>query len=327
MKVFVTGADGLLGTNIVLELLKQGHEVRVFLLPNSPSKTLDTLAIEKTYGDILQPELIDKAIVGCDAVIHAAASTAMWPTRSAIVRRINVEGTENMIAAALKHSIQRFIYIGSGSSFDFGTKEKPGDENSPFTGAAYKLDYIDSKYEAQQLVLQAVQQKQLPALVVAPTFMFGPHDSKPSGGQLIIKVYKQKVPGYATGGKNYVHARDVAVAVVNALTLGRIGECYIAGNENLNWEELFIKIAKVVGVKPPKYKMPDAVTKSFGYLNTIYGKLFRANPPLNHALAIISCDEQYFSAKKAVQELNMPQTPIEIAIRESFDWLKENGYC
>jgi len=327
MKVFVTGADGLLGTNIVLELLQQNYEVRVFLLPDSPSKTLDGLPIERTYGNILEPDTIRKAMQGCDAVIHAAASTAMWPTRSDIVRRINIDGTDNMITVASEQNIQRFVYVGSGSSFDFGTKEKPGDENSPFTGGMYKLDYIDSKYVAQEHVLQAVREHNFPALIVAPTFMLGPHDSKPGGGQLIINIYQGKVPAFSTGGKNYVHARDVAVAIVNGLQMGRIGECYLAGHENLTWEELFTKIAKVVGVKPPAIKMPAPVTKAVGYLSTAYGKLFRANPPLNHALAIISCDGQYFSAAKAVRELNMPQTPIETAIQESFEWLKANDYC
>jgi len=327
MKVFVTGADGLLGTNIVLELLHQNYEVRVLLLPDSPSRTLDGLPIERTYGNILHRESISRAIKGCDAVIHAAASTAMWPPRNAIVRRININGTDNVTAAALEHKVQRFVYVGSGSSFDFGTKEKPGNENSPYTGNMYKLDYIDSKYIAQEHVLRAVQEHHLPALVVAPTFMFGPHDSKPGSGQIIINVYQGKVPAFSTGGKNYVHARDVAVAIVNGLKMGRIGECYLAGHENLSWEEVFTKIAKIVGVRPPALKLPAVVTKSVGYLSTAYGKLFNANPPLNHALAIISCDGQYFSAAKAVRELRMPQTPIETAIRESFEWLKANGYC
>jgi len=327
MKVFVTGADGLLGTHIVLELLQQHYEVRVFLLPNSPSKTLDGLPIERTYGNILEPATIQKAMQGCDAVIHAAASTAMWPTRNATVRRINIDGTDNMIAAALQQNVRRFVYVGSGSSFDFGTKEKPGDENSPFTGGMYKLDYIDSKYIAQEHVLQAVRERGLPALVVAPTFMFGPHDSKPGGGQIIINVYQGKVPAFSTGGKNYVHARDVATAIVNSLKQGGVGECYLAGHENLTWQEVFTKIAIIVGVHPPSIRLPPVLTKSVGYLSTAYGKLFRANPPINHALAIISCDGQYFSAQKAVRELNMPQTPVDTAIQESFEWLKANGYC
>lgn len=327
MRVLVTGADGMLGSNVVRELLSRNYQVRAFLLPDSQYKSLDGLDIEKAYGNILKPEEVLAATKGCDAIIHAAANTNIWPDRSEMVRRVNVEGTQNVIDAALHHKVKRFIFIGTANSFGFGSKADPGDETRPYQSAQYGLDYMDSKKEAQDLVLKAVEEKGLPALTINPTFMLGPHDSKPGAGAMIIAIYQEKVPGFAVGGRNYIYVKDVAVAIINALTKGRTGESYIAGNVNMNYREAFTKIAQLVGVQPPKITIPPALSKMYGFLGTQYGKLFNATPTVSYAMTKISCDEHYFTAQKAVKELDMPQTNIDTAITESFSWLKEHGYC
>ncbi len=327
MKVLITGADGMLGSNLTRELLSRGHQVKAFLLPNSPSKSLDGLAIEKVTGNILKLEELEKAMQGCDAMVHAAANTNIWPSRSEIVRKVNIDGTKNVIAAALNAKLKRLVYIGTANSFGFGSKESPGDETRSYQSSKYGLDYMDSKYDAQQLVLKAVKEKQLPALIVNPTFMFGPYDSKPGAGAMIIAIYQQKVPGFAQGGRNYIYVKDVAIAIANGLVQGKVGECYIAGNENLNYQEAFSKIAKVTGVKAPSIKIAPVFSKAYGMLGSMYGSVFKTTPKVSYAMAQISSDGHYFSAKKAVSELGMPQTDIEIAIKECFDWLKANGYC
>lgn len=326
-KILVTGADGMLGSNLVRELLQRGHQVRAFLLPDRPVNTLDGLDIEKVYGNLLYAEDVKKAAASCDVIIHTAANTSIWPNRSEAVRRVNVNGTQHLIDAALAHHIERFIFVGTANSFGFGSKENPGDETRPYMGDKYQLDYMDSKYHAQQLVLAAVKEKQLPALTVNPTFMFGPYDSKPGAGAMILAVYQEKVPGFAVGGRNYIYVKDVAIAIANALDMGRIGESYIAGHRNMNYREAFTTIAKVVGAKPPSVTIPAPLTKIYGWLGTQVAHLTGNPPVVSYSMAQISCDGHYFTAAKAVQELNMPQTDIEVAIRECFEWLKENGYC
>ncbi len=326
MKVLVTGADGMLGSNIVRLLLNKNHEVRVLLLPNSSSKSLDGLDIEKIEGNILSQEDVDKASDGCQAVIHTAANTNIWPDRSEMVRKVNYDGTVNMVNAAKSKNIERFIFIGTANSFGFGSKENPGDETQPFRCAKYGLDYMDSKLQAQNFVLDEVKKNGFPALTVNPTFMWGPYDSKPGAGEMILAVYNQKVPGYAVGGRNYVHANDVAIAVVNGLTQGRIGESYIAGHHNMNYKEAFSLIAEVVGVKAPSLPVPPFAGLLYGRLGSLYGSIFNKKPNVTYPMAKISCDGHYFTSAKAIKELNMPQTKIETAIEDCFGWLKENGY-
>jgi len=326
MKIFVTGADGLLGSNLVRKLLAAKHEVSVFLQPNKNTCTLDGLSIEKCYGDILNLEDIKKSIKTCDIVIHMAANTNIWPSRSEIVRKVNIDGTLNVVKASLMQNIKRLIYVGTANSFGFGPKENPGNETYPYKSAIYGLDYMDSKYEAQQIVLEAVKNQQLPAIIVNPTFMLGAFDSKPGSGAMILAICKKKVPGYSPGGKNYVYVNDVATAIVNAINKGRIGECYILGNKNLNYKEAFTLIANTVGVKPPQIKLPAYLAKTYGALSTGIAKIFKTTPTVSYNMVKIACDGHYFSVEKAIKELDLPQTPIEFAVKEAYNWFIENKY-
>ena len=326
MKILVTGADGLLGSNLVRELLKRDHTIRAFVQPGRQQKTLDGLTLEKFPGNLLNAEEVTQAATGCDAIIHCAASTSVWPVRSEIVNKVNIEGTKNIIAAVKKNNIQRMIYVGTANSFGFGSKENPGVEGNPYKSETYGLDYMDSKYKGQQLILKEVKENALPAVIVNPTFMLGPYDSNPSSGAMIVALYKGKVPGYTSGGRNYVCVKDAAVAIANALTKGRVGECYILGNQNLSYKEAFGKIASTIGVKPPSIPIPPAFAKLYGGIGSFIGRISGKAPAISYPLSRIACDEHYFSPAKAVRELELPQTPVETGIKECFEWLKENGY-
>lgn len=326
MKILLTGADGFLGTNITRELLGRGYQVRAFIQPGRPAELLDDLDIEKVEGDILHPEEIAKAIEGCDALIHAAANTSVWPARSAIIRKVNIEGTRNVVEAAVKTGVKRMVYIGTANTFGFGDEKDPGHEEKPYSAAKYKVDYLDSKYEAHQVVVDAIKNKGLPCVIVNPTFMFGPYDSKPSSGAMIVGVYQNKVPGYTPGGRNFIKVRDAAAGVANALTKGEVGECYILGNINLTYKEIFTKIATVTGAKPPRLPLPAWIVAVFGLFNSALASITGKPPTVSYQMARISNDKHFFTAKKAVKHLDLPQNPIEEGIKECFEWLKEHGY-
>jgi len=323
MRILITGADGMLGSNLVRLLLKKEHEVSVLLHPASNSKTLDGLTIRRYSGDILTPETLIAPFAENEAVIHAAASTSIWPSRSETVRRINIDGTRNMIEAALNHNIQRMIYIGSGSSVN--AKGAPSDKYA-FPAAKFGLDYIDSKFEALNLVLDAVKTKGLPALAILPTFMIGPYDSLPGSGKMILAMAQGKLKFYTTGGRNFIHVGDVAEAIVNSLEMGRIGQYYIAGNENLTYQEFFGKVAKIVSKPEPRIGIPDWLVKTIGLGGSFSGKVFGKQPLISYPMAQISCEKQFVSSDEAVMELNIPQTNIEVAIKECYSWFIENGY-
>ena len=325
MKIFITGGDGFLGSNLVRVLLDYGHELSVLVLPGRQTKTLDELSLKRVEGDLLNYDSLKKAAKDSEAIFHIAANTSLWPSRSDIVNKINIEGTQNIIRLAKDLNVYKLVHVGTANTFSFGTFENPGKENTEYNGWQYGLDYMDSKWKAHQLVMNAVKEG-VPAVVVNPTFMFGAYDSLPSSGAMIIAVNAQKLPGYAPGGRNYICVKDAAIGIANALVKGRVGESYIIGNENLSYEQAFGKIATVIGVKAPKLRIPKWVLLLYGRINSIMAVITTKKPKVSFPMAKIACDEHYFTAAKSVRELDLPQTPIEVGIRESFDWLKSNDY-
>ena len=327
MKVFLTGTSGLLGSNVLIALQKQNYEVRaLFRNEHDARKHRKIKDIEVVMGDITDADTMQRGVAGCDVIIHAAADTGLWPSRCRAYEQTNVQGTVNLIEAGKKANIQRMISVSTANALGFGTKQQPGDESTLPRFAEYGLGYMETKYLAQELLLHQVRDNGFPGIVVNPTFMIGPHDHKPSSGRMVLAVYERKVPGYPVGGKNYVYVGDAATAIVNAIAHGRVGECYILGNENLSYQEAFTKMARVVGGAPPKFGIPPSLTKAFGLLGSVYGTLSGKAPNVSYKMARVSCDGHYFTAAKAVRELHMPQTPIDVAIAECFNWFKENGY-
>jgi len=325
-RVLVTGADGFLGCNLVRELRDRGHRVLALIQPGRSTAYLSGLDLELFHGDVCSQGAVDEAAAHCHFIIHTAANTSTSPARSRYVWEVNIKGTLNVIAAAKKNGVRRLVHVGTTNSFGFGTRENPGDETRPYTASKYGLDYFNSKFEAQNIVLREVRENGLPAVVVNPTFMIGPYDSKPGFGAVILALYQGRVPGYPIGGRNYIHVRDVAVGTANALTQGRLGESYILGNKNLSYYEIFTMMAGVLGVEPPKRTFKPLSIKLYGIFGGLHGLVTHKAPFFNLAQARIACDGHYYTPEKARKELGLPQTPIKTAIRDAFVWLMEQGY-
>jgi len=328
MRILLTGANGLLGNNLTRELLARNYEVTVLLLEESLSTPgLDGLPVQRCFGNILDKEAVDKAVSGHDMVIHAAASTQVYPPRDEVIREVNITGTGNVIEACLKHKVIRLVHVGSAISFAPGTPLNPGDENGGYTGSKYGLDYFDSKYEAQKLLLKAVATRGLDAVVVNPTFMIGPYDTRPSSGAFILALYNRRIPVYTQGSKTYIAVKDAAVAIANSLTMGQAGECYILGNFSLTYKQACEQIAEVTGVDGPRFTLPSTMVKIYGIFNSFYGRISGKLPAVTKEIAWISCEDHCYSGEKAREKLHMPRTSISIAISECFEWFRQNGFA
>jgi dihydroflavonol-4-reductase len=324
--VLVTGANGFLGRHLVAELRQRGYPVRALLRAGTAAPFPADWHIDYRTADLTQPATLAGAAHGCGAIIHAAALARVNPARDPAVWAANLGGTEAVLGLARRAGVRRLVYVGTANVFGFGPKANPGDETRPYAGRRYGLDYMDSKRAATDLVLRAVAQEWLPAVLVHPTFMLGPQDVKPTSNALLLELLRGKLPGYPPGGKNCVHVRDVATATVNALTQGREGESYILGNENLSYREAFGLMAGVLGVPPPRWPIPAGLAVLYGDICDVKAWLTSRPAALNSAMAAVANDGHYFNVQKARQELALPQTPIAQAVAEAFDWFKANDY-
>lgn len=325
--IFLTGASGLLGNNLSRELLSRGYRVVAFIPFGEATPTLDHLSgLEIRRGNLLKPEEVKEAMEGCDAVIHAGANTTVSPARHPMIRKVNVEGTRHIITAVLALGIPKMVNVASSNIFGYGSITNPGDESHPFNCGRFGLDYQTTKLEAYHEVQCAVHEHGLHAVTVCPTFMLGAYDTKPSSGAMLIALSKGKIPASPKGGRNYVHVRDVATATVNAMEFGRSGEAYILGNSNMDYRTAYALMAKVMRINPPRFQLPDLAIKTFGALSSTAGYLLRKNPTITYKMTRIACEGFYYSAEKAIRELQLPQTPIETAIMDAKQWFTENGY-
>lgn len=326
MRVLVTGADGFLGSNLVRELRRRDYVVRAMLEHGRDSSTINDLPLERVYADLLDRDSVAVAAEGCDAIIHAAANTSIWPPRSERVWRVNVDGTESVLHAARVARVRRLVHVGTANTFAPGTRDEPGDETGPYVSSCYGLDYMDSKYVAHHRLMDAARRGDVPAIEVNPTFMWGPFDRAPGAGKMILRVCRGEVPGASPGGRNCIAVKDVVVAMANALTMGRVGESYILGNRNLSYAEIFTTISRVVGVPVRTFVYPRWFVRLSGRFMSLAGTVLRHEPLVTRAMAQISCDEHFYTAAKAVRELGLPRSPVEEGIAEAHEWFLQNGY-
>jgi dihydroflavonol-4-reductase len=325
-QALVTGGDGLLGSHLVRELIRRGIAVRVLVQPGGPSSTLRGLPAEFVAGDLLDADgAVEEAARGCRYVFHCAAITDLWAD-PALVWRVNEGGTKRVLAACARAGVRRLVFTGSASSFQFGTLDAPGGETGNFPAAYRGVPYMESKRRAAEFVREAARRGEVDAVIVAPTFMLGDLDSRPSSGELIRQFIARGLRVTSPGGRNFVYAGDVAVAMANALDRGRSGESYLAGGWNLPYREFFAEVARIAGVRPPSWVLPGPALVAVGALASAWGRLRGTRPPLDLRTARLARLGTYYDARKAVAELGMPRTSVQTGIERTLAGLREFGH-
>ncbi len=325
--VLVTGADGLLGSHLVRKLLQRDFRVRTFLHPGSSSPTLDGLDLERIQGDLtLDDDGLSKAVRGTEYVFHCAAITDMWCPQER-VWQVNDGGTRRVVEACLAGGVRRLVFTGSASTFQFGSLEIPGDENAPYPAAYRGIAYMESKHRATQRVLESVRDRGLDAVVVAPTFLLGSLDWRPSSGELIRQFLQRGLRFASPGGRSFAYAPDVAEALVAAMDRGEKGECYIAGGHNTTYLDFFRRVAAAAGnAKPPVANLPGAAVLAAGHAGSLFQHVTGKTVAINRNIARLSLLGTYYSSDKAIRDLGMPQTSLESAIEESVKSLRDYGH-
>ncbi|WP_257668527.1 NAD-dependent epimerase/dehydratase family protein [Parapedobacter tibetensis] len=321
MNVLVTGANGLLATNTIINLLARGYRVKgllrdtkKFLLPLHEN-------LELVLGDITDHNALELAIENCDYIIHCAATTDQNLLRYDDYHRINVVGTENIIRAALKRGVKKIVYVSTANTFGYGSIQALGNETMPAKAPFKSAWYAKSKQEGQNRMLAI--KHQIEVTVVNPTFMIGPYDGKPSSGTIIFMGYRKKIIFHPPGGKNFIHVADAANGVVNALMNGKNGEAYLLAGENLSYRQFFRKLAAQTNGTPVLIALPKPLLVTMGYI----GDLIRTmgfKTALSSTNMKILCVKNYYSNDKAQKELGITFQPIDKGISSAIQWFKEH---
>jgi dihydroflavonol-4-reductase len=321
MKTFITGGTGLLGANLIRELLCRGHQVRALVRPGADLSGIIGLDIELYKGDLSDEQHLYKGCKGFDFIIHAAEQPPVYAARFSDYIGVNIRGTQNMVRAAERSNIKRMIYVSSCCVFGGGSKECPGTELSEFTGFRMNSGYINSKYLAQQWVLSEIEKKGSPIVIVNPTIMIGPYGHPTGSSEFILKLIRHHTLFCPFGGKNFIDVGDAAFATCNALTNGITGECYLLASQNLSNAEFYHKVCEVCGKPGSEIVIPAFILNTLGITGNIISYLTREQVALNWSFSKQLTSESYFSGAKAVRVLGLPQRDVVNSIQNALAWL------
>ncbi len=319
----VTGASGFIGHHVARRLADDGWTVRALVRPQSMGEARWPPSAEAVAGDILDRAAVTRAAAGCDAIFHVAARYSLARRQAALVERTNLAGTANVIDAARAHGA-RLVHTSSVATVGIPADGTPGDEDTPLDPALVIGAYKRSKLASEELVMRAARDG-LWATVVNPSAPVGPGDWKPTPtGRIVRDFLRGRLRVFVETGLNLVDVRDVAEGHRLALERGQSGRRYILGNRNMTLREILEELAAVSGRPAPTRRVPHALAIGVAAISeTVEGRLLRREPfaPLDGAL--MARKHMFFSARRAVEELGLPQSPVTEALRAAVDWWME----
>lgn len=319
MKVLLLGATGLLGHNVLLRLLGEGHRV-VALVRRTDGIRVPKGEWEAVTGSLLDYNILSQAAEGCDAVVNCAGITDMSLRRYDDYLPVNRDLCGLLVRLLNERGISTLVHTSTANTIGFGTAGKSAAESAPMAPPFLGSYYADSKREGEQIVLEAATEGRH-VVVVNPGFMIGPWDVKPSSGRLLLAAYRKSVMLAPKGGKAFVHVSDVAQVIVRALTAGENGSRYLAVNSHgcMSIKELYRLQAEVCGYRQKVVGIPNGLLLAAGKMGDLLRWMGVRTQLSTRNVRQLLVSEHYESGRAQV-DLEMPQTPVAEAIKDFYDW-------
>lgn len=334
--LFVTGATGLLGNNLTRALLDAGAgQVRALVRSADKAKAqfsgVTDPRLAFVIGDMTDVKGFAAALNGADILFHTAAyfrDSYTGGSHWAELKRVNIDGTRDLIAAAYGAGVRRMVHTSSIAVLD-GPPGAPIDETMT-RKAANADDYYRSKILTDEAVFEALRKYlDFHATMVLPGWMWGPGDAGPtSAGQLARDFVESRLPGVPPSSFSFVDARDVAAAQIAAATAGRRGERYLAAGRFMTLAELFPKLEAETGVPAPTRKLPLWFLFVIAAFQESYARLTGGKVLLSWASVKLLAREAgrtQFDHTKSQRELGLTFRPVETTLRDTFDWMRTQG--
>lgn len=282
MRFAVTGASGLIGKALVLELNQLGHEVVAIYRSNLPVEFMDSDAISLAKGNIEDQTFLTRALKDVDGVFHVAAFTRPWAKDKNTFYRINEQGTVNVCEACLANGVKRLVYTSSAGIH--GPQQGPALVDGTCWPDEYFTDYEQSKFNGQRAALSYVE-KGLEVCVVSPARVYAAAPPSESNVPVrILNIYLDRkfgfVPTDGQGIGSYVFMDDVVHGHLLAMTEAPSGEEYLLGGENLSYLEFFKVIAEVTGKDHPIIKVPYGPSLALGKTQLFLAEAFGITPTI-----------------------------------------------
>jgi dihydroflavonol-4-reductase len=317
----VTGATGHVGNVLVRKLLERGENVRALILPGESRESISGLRVEAVDGDVLDIDSLFKSMRGVKGIFHLAGVISIMPGPNPFVRKVNVDGTKNVLRAAAEYGI-KLIYTSSIHAIqrvENGVIDEkiPYDINNPY-GA-----YDRSKAEATLEVLNAAHSG-LEAVVTCPTGVIGPFDFRGSMmGAVIHDAATAKPSLYVDGAYDFVDVRDVADGLISAAENGKRGESYILSGQRISVRYMLETVREITGKSFFQMKIPFDLAKFAAIFTPMYYQMANATPRFTpYSLEVLQSNSN-ISHAKATRELGYSPRSLYESIRDTVKWFLE----
>lgn len=325
--ILLTGGTGFLGKHLLEELAQRGEKVR--MLVRNPSKVKDLPSfVEVVEGDVLDVLSIERAMEGVDYVIHSAAVVSFWKKRHAEMRRINIEGTANLVDAALSQKVKKFVQVSSIAAL--GRPENPTrplSESTKWVNSKFNPVYGRTKYLAELEVCRGVAEG-MSAAMVNPGIIIGPANGNwDSGSPKIFKVIHRRLRFYNPGSSGFVAALDVARAIHLLLDSQHVaGQRFVMVSDNLSYKDFFAQVAGALGVKAPSTKPPAFLAKLVGRLSQFISGITGKEPIITPETTRTSSGTYSYDGSLITRELDFQYRDLGPVVAETAQkYLQENG--
>ncbi|MDQ3192131.1 MAG: NAD-dependent epimerase/dehydratase family protein [Bacteroidota bacterium] len=324
--ILVTGATGLLGAHLLVDLVKSGQKVRALKRENSnfavvekifklyaPEKSLYD-SVEWVEGDILDVFSLFQALEGVDYIYHCAAMVSFDPSDRDKMLKINATGTANLMNIALEKAVKKVCHVSSVAALGKHDLSSEITEKNWWKNTPGNSRYAISKYSAEREAWRAAEEG-LNVVIVNPSVILGPGDwSKGSAG--IISTAFKGMKFYATGTTGFVDVRDVSKCMIKLMESTLSGERYIISSENINYRDLFNLLHDHLGRKRPSIKAGKFLTGLTWRTEFIRSLFVGSTPLITRETAQASGSSVYFSNEKIKKQLNIEFIPVAQSIKD-----------
>jgi len=326
-QTLVTGASGFVGSAVAKALIRGGFKVRALVRPGSPRFHLADLALEFVEGDIRDAESIRRAVHGARFVFHVAADYRLWARNPREIYVANVDGTRNVMRAALHAGVERVVYTSSVATLGFRSDGMPADESMPLSEHQGIGAYKRSKIAAERLVERMIASEALAAVIVNPSTPIGPRDVKPTPtGRIIVEAARGRIPAFVDTGLNLAHVDDIAEGHLAALERGTVGERYILGGSDVLFADMLADIARLAGRKPPRTRIPRAAAMPIAYAAEAIARITGREPFATVDGVRMAAHRMFFTSDKARRDLGFLPRPYLQGLEDAIRWFGAEGY-
>ena len=328
MKIFITGITGYLGSKLAVSLVNDGHIVHALVRDLDSDKIPEHVNIKPFRGELQNLESIKRAMKDCEVVLHLAGYTNLRCKNIEPFYEVNVTGTSNVLKVAHQLEVNKLIYTSSVSVFGPSFPGCPITEDQPRI-TSYNNDYELTKVLAENLV-KDYNRKGLPGIILNISRIYGPGVDSYSNGinKLFHMIFKNKflvVPSRLKALANYVYIEDVVYAIKLALRNAKVGEQFIIGGENADFERLFSLMFAMAGLQKKVFKVNYQFLKQVSRITSLVNLFSDYDHSFCPRLIDFLFTDRAVSSEKAKKELGYRYTSLEEGLENTIQFIKNNS--